>query len=44
MEVFGKKSTATRDGEGGALVQLILQVEEFAILIERKIKKRGRVA
>ena len=35
MEVFGKKSTATRDGEGGALVQLIIQVEEFAILITK---------
>ena len=43
MEVFGKKSTATRDGEGGALVQLIIQVEEFAILTERN-RKRGGVA
>ena len=41
MEVFGRKSTATRDGEGGALVQLIIQVEEFAILINEIEKKRG---
>ena len=44
MEVFDKKSTATRDGEGGALVQLIIQVEEFAILIERNERERGGVA
>ena len=31
MEVFGRKSTATRDGEGGGHVQLIIQIEEFAI-------------
>ena len=30
-EVFGKESTATRDGEGGAHVQLIIHVERFAI-------------
>ena len=41
MEVFGRKSTATRDGEGGALVQLIIQVEEFAILINEIEKKGG---
>ena len=41
MEVFGRKSTATRDGEGGALVQLIIQVEEFAILTERNRKRGG---
>ena len=41
MEVFGRKSTATRDGEGGALVQLIIQVEEFAILINEIEKKEG---
>ena len=35
MEVLGKKSTATRDGEGGALVQPIIQVKEFAILITK---------
>ena len=29
--VFGRKLTATRDGEGGAHVQLIIDVEEFAI-------------
>ena len=31
IEVFGRNSTAARDGEGGAHVQLIIQVEEFAI-------------
>ena len=30
-KVFGRKLTATRDGEGGAHVQLIIDVEEFAI-------------
>ena len=30
-EVFGKESTATRDGEGGAHVQPIIHVERFAI-------------
>ena len=43
MEVFDVKSTATRGGEGGALVQLIIQVEEFAILINENKEKGGGV-
>ena len=46
MKVFGRKSSATRDGEGGALVQLNnpgLKICNSDNEIERK-KKGGGVA